>query len=127
METVITREATPADAPVLCPICSQPNQASRLCRHVRWTFDLGSPVDFACFALETSPYVRARGHSGANIGTAWLDQHGDWIVDRVMVHFEAWGGFVFGHLGDLDLLARDIFKEFHPDPVRPQLHRFDPI
>jgi len=127
METVITREATPADAPVLCPICSQPNQAARLCRHVRWIFDLGGPVDFACFALETSPYVRARGHSASDIGAAWLDQHAAWIIDRVMFRFKASDGFVFGRPGDLDLLAHDIWKEFHPDPQRPQFHRIDPI
>jgi hypothetical protein len=127
METVITREATPADAPVRCPICARPNQAMDLCRHVRWTFDQGGPLDFAYFALETSPYVHARGHSARDIGTAWLEAHGDWIMERVLRHFDASDGFVFGEVSGVDLLARDIWKAFHPEPERPRLERIDPI
>ena len=133
METVLTGDehiSTEA-APVRCPICAQPNETgagrARLCRHVRWTFDQGGPIDFALFALETSPYVHARGHSAGDIGAAWLEQHGEWIVERVMLHFEATDGLVFGRLADLDLLARDIWREFHPEPERPQLERIDPV
>jgi hypothetical protein len=112
---------------VRCPICAAPNEPGRHCKHVRWTFDQGGPIDFACFALETSPYVQARGHSGSEIDNAWLEEHGDWIFDRVLLHFDATDGFVFGQVAGLDLLARDIWREFHPEAERPQLERVDPI
>jgi hypothetical protein len=113
--------------PVICPMCAQPNTGARFCRHVRWTFDQGGPIEFARFALETSPYVRARGHSARSIGGAWMEEHGEWIVERVMLRFEALDGYVFGELSSLDMLARDIWTEYRPDPLRPQLHRIDPV
>jgi len=94
---------------------------------VRWTFDLGGPMEFAHFALETSPYVRARGHSPAEIGAAWLAEHGDWIIDCIMLHFHATDGFVFGELGDVDMLARDIWRAYRPERERPQLARIHPF
>jgi hypothetical protein len=130
METILSESdetITVEPGPVRCPICAQSNEPGRLCRHVRWTFDQGGPIDFALFAIETSPYVQARDHSAGDIGAAWLEQHGDWIVERVLLHFEATDGFVFGQLADVDLLARDIWREFHPEAERPQLERVDPI
>jgi hypothetical protein len=125
MENMLTDETTTASGPVRCPICAQVNEPSRLCRHVRWTFDQGGPIDFAVFALETSPYVRARGHKASEISQVWLQMHGEWIVERVITHFDASDGYVFGDLAHLDLLARDIWKEFRPDSERPQMHRVD--
>ena len=127
METVIRRREDPLPDPVRCPICAHPNEPMRFCRHVRWTFDQGDPIEFARFALETSPYVHARGHSAREIGSLWLQQNGEWIVDCVTLHFEATDGYVFGEVSDLDLLARDIWKAFHPEEERPQLHRIDVV
>jgi hypothetical protein len=94
---------------------------------VRWTFDQGGPIEFARFALETSPYVRARGHKASEIDATWMQLNGDWVVERVLLHFEAVDGFVFGELANLDNLARDIWKRFRPDSERPQLHRVDSV
>lgn len=127
METAISSESGAGGAAVRCPICAQPNEARRLCRHVRWTFDQGGPIDFASFALETSPYVQARGHSASDIPQSWFALRGDWIIDCVLLHFEAIDGFVFGEVADVDLLARDIWREFHPEPERAQLERVDAL
>lgn len=127
MGAIVTEGERPAGAPVRCPICAQPNDAHRLCRHVRWTFDQGGPLDFAHYALETSPYVSARGHKPTEIPKVWWQRKAEWIVDMVMLHFDAVDGFVFGEIGDLDLLARDVWKEFHPDPELPRFERIDPI
>lgn len=110
--------------PVRCPICGTLNETMKYCRHVRWTFDQGDPLDFAHFALETSPYIRARGHTVRDIPTVWWDARAAWIVDRVLLHFDASDGYVFGEVGDMDLLARDVWREFRPDPVRPELIRY---
>ncbi len=115
-----------ADA-VRCPICAHPNAPMHYCRHVRWTFDQGDPMDFAHFAMETSPYARARGCALRDIPKSWWDENSEWIVEQVMLHFDACDGYVFGELADLDLLARDLWKRFRPDPVRPQMARVDPI
>ncbi len=112
---------------IRCSICAQDNTPAHPCRHLRWTFEQGDPLDFARYAMETSPYVQARGHAAGEISTEWWIEHGQWVVDMVMIHFDAFDGFVFGELGDIDLLARDIWKEFHPDPVRPQMARIDPV
>jgi hypothetical protein len=98
-----------------------------MCKHVRWTFDQGGPIEFAQFALETSPYVRARGHKASEISAQWYELHGDWIVEQVLLHFDASDGFVFGELAHLDLLARDIWKQFQPEIERPVMHRVDPF
>jgi hypothetical protein len=109
--------------PVRCPICGADNLPMQYCRHVRWTFDQGGPLDFAHFAMETSPYVTARGRSARDIPKPWWDAHADWIVDQVLFHFDASDGYVFGELARVDLLARDVWKEFHPDPIRPAMAR----
>jgi hypothetical protein len=127
LNELIVEKAAPTDAAVRCPICAAPNEPARLCRHVRWTFDQGGPIEFASFALETSPYVRARGHRASEIGADWLAAHGDWIVECVLLNFDANDGYVFGDVSHLDLLARDIWREFHPEAERPQLDRVDPI
>jgi hypothetical protein len=127
MGTMITNEQAVAGAPVRCPICAHPNEPGRLCRHVRWTFDQGDPLDFARFALETSPYIQARGHSAREIPKQWWEAHGDWVFDKVMLHLDAAEGFVFGEHKDLDMLARDVWREFSPEPERPQMQRVDPI
>src|SRR5207253_323350 len=106
-----------------CLICGQSNEPPRQCRHVRWTFDQGDPVDFARFAVETSPYVRGRHARPSDIPEDWWRAHGEWIVERVLVHFDAYNGYVFGEMAALDLLTRDIWLEFRPDPIRPSIMR----
>ncbi|HLB24660.1 MAG TPA: hypothetical protein VJP07_11245 [Dehalococcoidia bacterium] len=128
MGTIISQyDGAEAGAPVRCPICAQPNEHMRYCRHVRWTFDQGGPLELARFALETSPYITARGHSSREIPKAWWDEKAEWIVEKVLLHFDAADGYVFGELSDLDLLARDIWREFQPEPERPQMQRVDPV
>jgi hypothetical protein len=127
VEIVIAGPSSPPAAGVRCPICAEPNEPARFCRHVRWTFNQGGPLDFAAFAIETSPYVRARGHGADDIPRAWFEEHGDSIVDCVLLHFEAVDGFVFGAIADVDLLARDIWREFNPEQERPELERIDAI
>jgi hypothetical protein len=112
---------------VRCPSCGQDITATRHCRHVRWTFDQGDPLEFARFAMETSPYTHARGFSLRDIPATWWDENGPWVVDRVMSRFDARDGYVFGEPADMDLLARDVWKAFRPDPVRPEMARIDPI
>jgi hypothetical protein len=94
---------------------------------VRWTFDQGDPLDFARYALETSPYVHARGGRPSEISKDWWVGHGDWVVDQVLLHFDASDGFVFGDIAHLDLLARDVWRAFKPESGRPQIARVDPI
>jgi hypothetical protein len=109
--------------PVRCPVCGALNKCLNYCRHVRWTFDQGDPLEFAHFALETSPYNGTRGYTVRDIPKDWWEANAGFIVDRVLVHFDASDGYVFGQIGDLDLLARDIWKAFLPDPIRPELIR----
>lgn len=98
---------------VRCPICGMLFRlAAEHARHIRWTFDQGSPIAFAQFALETSPYLRGIGAQPRTIPDAWWESHGDWVVDRVLLHFDARDGYVFGDVAQLDRLARDIWKEF---------------
>jgi hypothetical protein len=120
-------EDRPAATPIRCPICAHGNVPGAQCRHVRWTFDQGDPMDFVRFAMETSPYTSARGFNLRDISQFWWDENIEWVVDQVMIHFEAIDGLVFGELAHLDLLARDIWKGFRPDPVRPQMMRVDPV
>ena len=108
---------------VRCPICGELNARMRYCRHVRWTFDQGDPLDFAHFAIETSPYVQARGFTAGIISEAWWKAHAEWIVEQVLIRFDAVDGYVFGHLADLDLLSKDLWLEFRPDPVPPYVMR----
>ena len=118
------RKAAPT---VRCPICAHPNAVDAYCRHIRWTFDLGDPMDFARYAMETSPYTSARGFALRDISQFWWDENIEWVVDQVMIHFEAIDGLVFGDVADLDLLSRDIWRAFRPDPVRNQMARVDPV
>jgi hypothetical protein len=111
---------------VRCPICAQPNARLHFCRHVRWTFDQGDPIEFARFALEMSPYVRARGGRPNEIPGVWWSSNGDWVVDKVLLHFDAIDGYVFGEVAGLDLLARGIWKAFSPDVARSEITRTDP-
>ncbi len=126
MGDVVKRDEGQAVAQtVRCPICAHPNAPMQYCRHVRWTFDQGDPVDFAHFAMETSPYTTARGFSLGTVPRRWWDENVEWVVDQGMLHFDAVDGYVFGELADLDLLARDIWKAIHPDAVRPEMARVD--
>ena len=100
------------------------NEPMRYCRHVRWTFDQGGPLDFARFAVETSPYVSARGFKSSDIPNLWWNEHEGWVVEQVLLHFDAADGYVFGEIADLDLLARDVWKQFRPDSVRPSYARY---
>lgn len=127
MGNIIQQVEGRAAVDVRCTICAQDNSPGRLCKHVRWTFDQGDPLDFARFALETSPYVQARGHHAGEIPEFWWNENGQWVVDMVMIHFDAFEGYVFGEMCDVDLLARDVWKAFHPDAERPQMQRVDPV
>lgn len=111
------------DGPVRCPNCGRENERMRYCRHVRWTFDQGGPIEFARFALETSPYTRARGYSTPDVDKALVADNADWIVDQVMLHFDAGDGYVFGELGNLDNFARIVWNHLHPEPERSPLLR----
>jgi hypothetical protein len=127
MSSTLTGRLAAIERPgVPCPICGTPNKTGITCPHQRWTFNRGGPLDFARFALETSPYIRNGGHDARQITTAWLEAHGDWIVDRVLSRLQAIDGYVFGELNDIDHIARDIWKAFSPDPNRPALQRIDP-
>ncbi len=119
------QDATAAE-PVRCLICGAMNEPMRYCRHVRWTFDQGDPLDFARFAVETSPYVTARGGKASGIPKTWWALNGPWVVEQVQRRFDAIDGYVFGEIADLDLLARDIWKRFRPDPVAPEMRRLSP-
>ena len=113
----------PSD-PVRCPICATPNEPMRYCRHVRWTFDQGGPLDLAHLAVETSPYIAARLQGAGGIPRAWWEAHGEWVADQVMQRFDARDGYVFGEIAQMDLLARDIWNAYHPEPARPAMTRY---
>lgn len=108
---------------VRCPICSGPNRPGAYCRHVRWTFDQGGPVDFARFAVETSAYRHPRGYKSCDIRSAWWREQEEWILDRVLFRFAVSDGYVFGELAELDLLTLDVWRNFLPDPERAAIHR----
>lgn len=109
---------------VRCPVCGSGNLPMRYCRHVRWTFDQGGPLEFARFALETSPYLNARGLGARDIANAWWAEHEEFVVDQILLRFDANDGYVFGDIADLDLLVRDIWRAFRPEPERPALVRY---
>ncbi len=113
-----------AREPIRCPFCGAAITLQSRCRHVRWTFDQGGPLEFAQFALETSPYIAARGYSLLDTSRLWWERRAEWIVDLVLMHFDATEGYVFGELAQLDVLARDIWKEFAPDQARPAIPRY---
>lgn len=110
-----------------CLFCGRIVTHEAHCKHVRWTFDQGDPLDFARFALETSPYVRARGRRPSEIPEFWWNENAEWVCEQVMNYFDACDGFVFGELVDLDLLARDVWKRFAPENPRATLMRVDPV
>jgi hypothetical protein len=107
---------------VRCPICGAGNFADSRCRHVRWTFEQGGPVDFARFALTVSPFVKNSGARLADIPRSWWEREGEWIAEQVLLRFDACDGYVFGDLSALDLLARDLWRHFRPEPERPMPH-----
>jgi hypothetical protein len=111
------------EAPVRCPICGVGNLRMDYCRHVRWTFDQGGPIEFARFAMTTSHYQHPRGLTVRNIPKLWWDEHGDWVVERVLHRFGAAEGYVFGEPAELDLLTMDIWKAFEPQPERAPICR----
>ncbi len=126
MGTTISQvEGENAVASVRCPICAQANAPGRHCRHVRWTFEQGGPLEFARFALDASPYTRARGFALRDISKRWWAEHEEWLLDDVLLHFDANDGYVFGELADLDLLARDVWCAFRPDPEPTGMTRVD--
>lgn len=120
-------EGQEAAASVRCPLCAHGNTPGQQCRHVRWTFDQGDPIDFARFAMATSPYTSARGFKVGDIPSFWWDERGEWVVEQVLLHFEAADGYVFGEIAHLDLLSRDVWKAFLPDPVRAEMARVDSV
>lgn len=103
------------EQPVRCPFCGRGNISTRRCRHVRWTFDLGGPIEFAQHAVEVSPYTSGRGYSLAEIPDPWWNIHGEKVLELIDLHFGVDEGFVFGDLVDLDILARDIWRIIHPE------------
>jgi hypothetical protein len=108
-----------------CPICGRANDRANHCRHVRWTFDQGDPLDFARFALHNSPYVRGRGHQPSEIPQGWWQLNGDWIIEQIDYRLHIGDGYVFGELGDLDVFARDVWKRFRPDQEPAAIARTD--
>ncbi len=108
---------------VPCPICGAANSAGAYCRHVRWTFDQGGPVDFARFAVETSAYRHPRGYKSCDIPSTWWGAQEEWILDRVLLRFAVKDGYVFGELAELDLLTLDLWRNFLPEPGRAQITR----
>lgn len=108
---------------VRCPVCAQANTAAATCRHVRWTFDRGGPLQFAKHALSVSPVTFARGNNVSDIPAAWWDANGDWLMEQLAMRFDACEGFVFGELGDIDLLAKDVWSRFQPEAPRAGMTR----
>jgi hypothetical protein len=111
---------------VRCPMCGAENVPMRYCRHVRWTFDQGDPLDFARFAIETSPYTHRRGVRTSDIPATWWIEHGEWVAERVHAHFVAADGYVFGDPADVDNLVREIWNEVFPADERAPLPRHAP-
>lgn len=101
-----------------CPFCGRENARANLCRHVRWAFERGDALAFAKYALETSPYVRGRGHKPAEIPQAWWLSHADWIMNQIDYRLHIGESYLFGELAELDVLAREVWKLFQPDYAR---------
>jgi hypothetical protein len=118
MGTIIETVEGGAPSGAVCPLCQHHNRPRAVCKHVRWTFDQGGPLEFARFAMEASPYLAGRGHRLSEIPHVWWSEHADWIVEQVMTVFDVGDGFVFGELAYLDDLTREVWKKFRPDPVR---------
>jgi hypothetical protein len=116
-------EGAAAAEDAVCPYCHAENREGSLCKHVRWSVAQGDPLAFAHFALETSPYLPGVGHRVSEIPGDWWLSHADWIVEQVVTRFDVRGDYVFGEVVGVDLLARDIWKEYRPDPVHRPLVR----
>jgi hypothetical protein len=112
--------------PARCPICGRGNAPGDHCRHVRWAFEQGDPLDFVKYAMQASPYVRGRGHRWTEIPKQWWLAHADWIIEQVDQRLHIGEGYVFGEVADLDVLARDVWKAFAPDHDRPAIARIEP-
>ena len=125
LNSISDSTASGGDEPVRCPVCGAGNTLANTCRHVRWQFDQGDPITFAQCALEVSPYIRNRGGRPGDIPRAWWPQNGDAVIDLVLLHFAVEEPFVFGELSDLDLLARDVWRLFKPEPLRAGIQRID--
>jgi hypothetical protein len=108
---------------VRCPICGHWNQTAWLCNHVRWTFGQGDPIAFAKQAVAGSPATARLGFRPADLTPAWWEAHGERVLELVHWRFAPVDGYVFGDPADIDLLARDIWKEFAPPPARPDIPR----
>ena len=102
---------------VRCPFCGAPNTANGQCRHVRWTFERGGPLDFARYLLGASPLTARLGRSAGEVSSQWLQQHGEQVMDLIALHFGIDEGFVFGDLGQMDLMARDLWRLHDGEPV----------
>lgn len=120
MDTIFKSDVVEA---ARCTRCGQTNTPGDQCRHVRWTFARGGPLDFARHAVDASPYTAGRGYRASDIPGHWYIENGEYVLEVVARHFEPEAGFVFGDLGDLDLVARDIWRRFRPDPERPAIVR----
>ena len=116
-------EGTDPPAPVRCPLCGAQNTSLDHCKHVRWTFDQGDALDFTRFALETSPYTENRRLRTRDIPNPWWEEQADWLLGQIELRFGVSDGFVFGDIAELDLLARDVWTRFVPDPARPEIAR----
>lgn len=116
-------EIDEAETVARCPICGHAAQSEWLCKHVRWTFDQGDPMDFARHVVKSSPYTAGCGLRPSDVNPAWWSANGERVFDLITLHFEAAGGYVFGDLKDVDLLARDIWRMHTPEQERQPLVR----
>jgi hypothetical protein len=115
MGTIIDQMEGPgarAQQGVRCPLCGAPNTSNGQCRHVRWTFDRGGPLDFARHALSASPFSQRLGRNTAALNAEWMQAHGEEVIDLIMLHFGVDEGFVFGEIAQLDMLSRDMWRIF---------------
>jgi hypothetical protein len=111
------------NAPARCPVCGHSNSPTDTCKHVRWTFAQGSPIEFARRAVAESPCTERLGRKPSDISRDWWDGHGDRVIELIERRFVPLDGYVFGHIADLDLLSRDVWNEFAPQPERASIQR----
>lgn len=104
------------NADVRCPRCRQAVQEGGGCRHLRWVPKLGGPIDFAKFAVRSSPSTERRGFSASSIPAGWWEAHHDWLLERITVRLDVVDGYCFGEPVDMDRLCLDIWHEFAPEP-----------
>ena len=128
MGTIVDQMEGPSsdgETPVRCPLCGRGNTTTDRCRHVRWTFAQGDPLDFARHALEASPFTSGRGYSIVEIPAQWWPLHGERLIELIDLHFGVHDGFVFGELVDIDVFARDVWRIARPEPIPAGLVRID--